>query len=156
ACPGTHITERKFIMGIHRFLGQFFSNPRTEKRKTRRLRTNSRKLWLEALEDRTLPAVTLLGAPDWSPQGPGPITPATPCTQLEEGAANGIAADPFNADVIFLSTTNGGVWRTTNATAASPTWTPLTDQYPSLSMGACAISPLDSTGAMRTASTPLA
>jgi hypothetical protein len=79
----------------------------------------------------------------------------TPFVRLQVGAANGIGADPFSADLIFLSTVNGGVWRTTDGTSASPTWQPLTDQFPSLSMGACAISPLDSIGAMRTASTPL-
>src|SRR5205085_2373684 len=42
-----------------------------------------------------------------------------------------------------------------NATALNPTWTTATDQFPSLSIGAVAVSPLDSTGAARTAATPL-
>ena len=38
---------------------------------------------------------------------------------------------------------HGGIWRTTNASAASPNWTPLIDDFPGLSIGAIAISPRD-------------
>jgi hypothetical protein len=111
---------------------------------------------LDVLEDRSLPSVTLLGAPDWVEQGPGPIGNGFGVQKLEAGATNGIAADPFDANLLFVGTVNGGVWRTTNATALNPHWTTATDQLPSLSIGAVAISPLDNTGAARTAATPLA
>jgi hypothetical protein len=46
---------------------------------------------------------------------------------------------------MYAATVNGGIWKTTNATSASPTWTPLTDQaFPSsLSINSIAISPVD-------------
>jgi hypothetical protein len=71
-------------------------------------------------------------------QGPGPSQngqlegiPNRPVT----GAVNGLAAHPTNADILYLGAVNGGVWRTTNATAAEPVWTPLTDAQSSLSIG---------------------
>ncbi len=52
------------------------------------------------------------------------------------GAIHTLLAHPTNADVLYAGATNGGVWKTTNATAASPTWTPLTDTQSSQSIGA--------------------
>jgi len=113
----------------------------------------SRRKWamsaIEQFEARTLLAVNLLGVPDWIEQGPGPIRHAqtegmnnTPVA----GAVHAVAAHPTNADILFVGTVNGGVWRTTNASAASPSWTPLTDQFPSLSIGAMEFDPADATG----------
>ena len=84
----------------------------------------------------------------WVEQGPGPILrgqsegiPNNPVS----GAVTGIAVDPLNANTVYLATVNGGVWKTTNATAPSPTWFPLTDQQlPALSINSLALSPLDS------------
>jgi hypothetical protein len=83
----------------------------------------------------------------WVAQGPGPILngqeeglPNNPVS----GGINAIAANPSNADVVYLGAVNGGIWKTTNATAASPTWTPLTDTLLSaLSINSMAVSPLD-------------
>src|SRR4051794_22175273 len=67
-----------------------------------------------------------------SPEGPIP----------ESGAIQAIAVQ--TADTVYVGTVNGGVWKTTNATDASPTWIPLTDsQLPALSINSLAISPLD-------------
>ena len=86
----------------------------------------------------------------WKEQGPGPIingqdigltNPNNPVS----GAVNAIATVPGNANTVYVGTVNGGIWKTTNATAATPTWTPLTDtQLPALSIRSLAISPLDS------------
>jgi len=86
-------------------------------------------------------------AQTWVEQGPGPTLngqaeglPGNPVS----GAINAIAptTDP---DVLYVGTVNGGIWKTINATAASPTWTPLTDQQlPALSISSLAISPADS------------
>ncbi len=96
------------------------------------------------------------GVPQWLEQGPGVsangqvenIPPNDPVA----GAVQAIAAHPFDPDVIFVGATNGGVWRTTDGGAH---WTPLTDQFPSLSIGDVTISPLDSSGNPVDASTPL-
>lgn len=86
--------------------------------------------------------------PEWIEQGPGPIHVG----QVEgitnrpvAGAVKSIAPHPENADVIYIGTVNGGVWKTENAMAESPTWTPLTDHLPSLAIGSICFSPLDQT-----------
>jgi hypothetical protein len=73
----------------------------------------------------------LAQAPAWVEQGPGPILninnveglPGNPAA----GAINAIVPSPRSADIVFVGTVNGGVWKTSDATAANPTWTPLTD-----------------------------
>ena len=77
----------------------------------------------------------------WVEQGPGPIRYG----QVEGmsaqsnpvyGAIERIAVNPSDPNIMLIGSVNGGVWRTTNATAANPTWSPVTDFLPSLSMGA--------------------
>jgi hypothetical protein len=62
------------------------------------------------------------------------------------GAVRTIAVQPGSSDVLYLGTVNGGIWKTTNGSAASPTWTPLTDGLPSLSVGDIQFDPTDGTG----------
>ncbi|MGB4858167.1 MAG: hypothetical protein WBP11_02460, partial [Dokdonella sp.] len=62
------------------------------------------------------------------------------------GAVQAIAAHPTNANILYVGAVNGGIWRTYDATAAKPTWAPLTDQLPSQSIGALAFDPLDAAG----------
>jgi photosystem II stability/assembly factor-like uncharacterized protein len=85
----------------------------------------------------------------WVPQGPGPTLNGEvehiPGDNPVIGAVKAIVADPNHADIIYIGAVNGGVWKTTNATAASPNWTPLTDQFPSLSIGALEMDPTDPT-----------
>jgi hypothetical protein len=82
-------------------------------------------------------------------QGPGLITgqqneqlpvqnnPAT-------GAVQALAIDPTNPNVVYAGTVGGGVWKTANATDASPTWQPLTDQQlPFLDINSLAVSPVN-------------
>lgn len=59
------------------------------------------------------------------------------------GAVNQVLTHPTNPDVIYVGAVNGGVWRTTNATAASPIWTRLTDALRSPSIGALEFDPTD-------------
>ncbi len=63
------------------------------------------------------------------------------------GAIQAVAVNPLNADQVFVGTVNGGVWRTDDINATQninghnvpfPTWTPLTDQFPSLSISSLA------------------
>ena len=76
----------------------------------------------------------------WVEQGPGPI-PGDGV--LASGAINAIAADPTNANRVFVAAVNGGIWGTQNATDTNPTWTPLTDHKESLSMRGIVFDPLD-------------
>jgi photosystem II stability/assembly factor-like uncharacterized protein len=48
------------------------------------------------------------------------------------------AYHPLNPNIIYIGAANGGVWKSTNN---GSTWFPLTDNMPSLSMGAIAIDP---------------
>jgi hypothetical protein len=59
------------------------------------------------------------------------------------GAIHTVVAHPTDADTLYIGAVNGGIWRTTNATAGSPSWTPLTDALPSLSIGALEMDPSD-------------
>src|SRR3954468_24788278 len=52
------------------------------------------------------------------------------------GAVNVLAVHPTNSSIMLIGAVNGGVWRTTNATSANPTWSPTTDFISSLSIGA--------------------
>jgi hypothetical protein len=94
--------------------------------------------------------LTILPAPlqpSWVEQGPGPLLGgqvAIPPDDAVAGAINTIAVSPTDPDLVYVGAVNGGIWQTTNATAASPTWIPLTDQQlPALSIRSLAISPAD-------------
>ncbi|HLJ95696.1 MAG TPA: hypothetical protein VKU02_21145 [Gemmataceae bacterium] len=88
-----------------------------------RLRQGFRPM-VEALEGRLAPAA-------WNPIGPTNIG----------GRIVGLAADPTDANTIYIAAAGGGVWKTNNATNANPTWTPLTDTQSTLFMGSIAIAP---------------
>jgi hypothetical protein len=114
---------------------------------------------IERLEHRRMLAIVAPGIPQWISQGPAPIVngqaPDGSSSIGVVGKTNAIATDPFNPDLLFVGTDNGGIWRTQNATADPPTWTPLTDYMPSPGIGDVEISPFDALGNPRTAATPL-
>src|SRR5437762_2152349 len=81
----------------------------------------------------------------WTAQGPAPtrngqVQNLNPNNEVA-GAIHAVVAHPTNPNFLYVGAVNGGVWRTTNATAASPTWTPLTDFEQSLSIGALEMDP---------------
>ncbi|HEX7932712.1 MAG TPA: sialidase family protein [Paraburkholderia sp.] len=84
----------------------------------------------------------------WVEQGPGPILNG----QTEglsgnpvSGASIAIAPDLTHPGVVYIGTVNGGVWKTANINAATPSWVSLTDlKLPALSINSLALSPLDS------------
>src|SRR5688572_12761774 len=84
----------------------------------------------------------------WTFAGPAPITGGE-----VEGIANGpvsgavqaIVAHPTNPDIVWIGSTNGGVWKTTNATSVNPQWTPLTDGALSLQIASLSLDPTDPT-----------
>lgn len=103
----------------------------------------------EALEARRLLSISV--GPVWTEQGPGPIlngdvqVPAQ--SNPNTGAVNKVVLDASDPNTAYAATVNGGIWVThdVNSTSSSgPSWTPLTDLYPSLSVTSLATSPLDS------------
>ncbi|MBL7044120.1 MAG: pre-peptidase C-terminal domain-containing protein [Pirellulaceae bacterium] len=124
-----------------------------------------RHLQHEALEDRRLLTIDLAGVPDWIEQGSRPITQAVdaPPDDPSSGGVEDIAIDPNDPSHMFAATISGGIWRTHDGNRPfnglddgggggaddpleQPSWTPLTDQYPSLATGGIAFDPLDATG----------
>jgi hypothetical protein len=88
----------------------------------------------------------------WVAQGPGPsrngqVENVSPPNNNNEvvGAIHTVAAHPNDANILYVGGVNSGIWRTGNAMAASPNWTPLTDNFPSLSIGALEFDPTDTT-----------
>ena len=57
------------------------------------------------------------------------------------GRTSALATHPTNPDILYAGGAQGGVWKTTNATSGSPTWTPLTDDQASLAIGDIAVAP---------------
>src|SRR5690348_1622703 len=97
---------------------------------------------LERLEDRCMFSST-----PWVLQGPAPALNSpgvvVPPNNPVSGAIQAVAASPTNPNVLYVGAANGGVWRTSDATAASPDWKPLTDSLPSQSIGALSLDPTD-------------
>jgi Ca2+-binding RTX toxin-like protein/methionine-rich copper-binding protein CopC len=86
----------------------------------------------------------------WVGQGPaatenGQLEPNTSPNRRVTGAIHTVLAHPTNPDILYIGAVNGGIWKTTNATATIPTWTPQTDFNSSLSLGAMAFDPTDAT-----------
>lgn len=108
---------------------------------------------IEPLESRLLLSATAIaGLPTWLEQGPGSLVDggsAVPQDNAVSGALQSIAVNPNDATQIIAGTVNGGVWRSTNADPNNPSsikWTPLSDQMPSLAIGAVAFDTSDATG----------
>ncbi len=59
------------------------------------------------------------------------------------GAIRIAAPHPSDANIVYVGAVNGGVWKTTDAMAPTPSWQPLTDDARSLSIGALAFDPTD-------------
>ena len=54
------------------------------------------------------------------------------------GRITGVAVNPFNTGTMYVATAGGGVWKTVNG---GKNWNPLTDNQPTLTMGAIALAP---------------
>ena len=74
---------------------------------------------------------------NWTPIGPRPANSGGSVGSVS-GRIGAIAVDHTNADIVYLGGAQGGIWKTTNG---GGTWTPLTDDQPSLAVGAIAIDP---------------
>src|SRR5438128_2575248 len=101
--------------------------------------------WLP-LENAAPLATDFPGPSAWTSIGPQPINVAPGVFPFNGSPSNSgrvaaLAVDPRNPDVAFLGAAAGGVWKTIDG---GVTWTPLTDQQPSLSTGSIAIDPTNS------------
>lgn len=72
----------------------------------------------------------------WVPIGPRPTDQGS--TYVTAGRVNAIAIDPRSSDTVYVGAAEGGVWKTTDG---GTSWTPLTDDQPSLANGAIALDP---------------
>ena len=104
---------------------------------------------VDKLSERPASALQTIGGDIWVAQGPGPsdngqVENIVPNDEVV-GAIHTVVAHPTNPDILYIGATNGGVWKTTNATAGTPHWEPLIDQQGSLSIGALAFDPTDVT-----------
>jgi len=84
----------------------------------------------------------------WTAEGPAPLEFAqienvTPNDEAE-GATHTVVAHPTDPNTVYIGGVNGGIWKTTNATALRPSWQQQTDTELSLSIGALAFDPTDS------------
>jgi hypothetical protein len=109
--------------------------------KSLRARTHHapRRLFLERLEGRRLLSVSS-GRLTWTAQGPAPINESS---FIQSRAIPAIAADPTNANNLYIGGVNGGIWHTTDALDPSPYWVPQSVFLGSLSIGSLSFTPLD-------------
>lgn len=94
--------------------------------------------------------VTLSIRGDWMEQGGastknGQLPTATSPDRKVTGAIHTVLTHPTDPDTLYIGAVNGGIWKTSNATATNPSWLPQTDFLGSLSMGAMAFDPTDGT-----------
>lgn len=81
-----------------------------------------------------------LSSSSWTFIGPGALNTGG-SNGVVSGRIAGIAAHPTDSNTIYIAAAGGGVWKTTNG---GTTWTSLTDAQTTLSMGAIAMAPSNS------------
>jgi len=93
-------------------------------------------------------SVSFIFGPIWTPLGPAPIPNGqtdpnlNPANELAvSGRVTAIAVDPANAQIAYVGTAQGGLYRTMDQ---GVTWQPLMDSAQSLAIGAITIDPTDS------------
>ncbi len=77
---------------------------------------------------------------DWTELGPRPEN--DPQFGAVAGRLTSVAVDlakDASGNTVYLGAADGGLWKSTNALAAQPTFTPIGDNLPSLSIGAIAL-----------------
>ncbi len=104
----------------------------------------------------TLATRALAATPSWTALGPSQIPGGQTDTThggppgsnpfaagTVSGRVSAVAVDPTDPNVVYCGGAQGGVWKTTNALSATPTWTPISDFEASLAIGDIAIDPVD-------------
>ena len=91
-----------------------------------------------------------MATPKWTEKGPSPILsggnvrlPSSPEAKggPQTGAVQVVLNHPTDANILWAGSVNGGIWKSTNANTAAPTWTPVSDTAPSKSITSLAIDP---------------
>ncbi|MFK7962121.1 MAG: WD40/YVTN/BNR-like repeat-containing protein [Phycisphaerales bacterium] len=78
---------------------------------------------------------------NYTPVGPRPIVSEFWSGNDDaSGRVVGITPHPTNPDIVYIVSASGGAWKTVDR---GDTWTPLTDELPTLNGGALAIHPVD-------------
>jgi hypothetical protein len=87
-------------------------------------------------------AQPMISSTSWTALGPQPIPNGQTSTVPHpvNGRVSAIAVHPTNPDIVFVSSANGGVFRSLNG---GQTWTPVFDNAASLAIGALAFAPSD-------------
>lgn len=127
------VTVNPFVRLLKRHLPRWFAAQKKVRRRNRTPLSHH----VERLEDRSLLSANVPLDPtgvNWIPVGPSPILQGiNPAREPVTGRVTGIAADPTDANTVYVATAGGGIWKTTNATNPNgPSWTPLTDHIPNL------------------------
>ena len=94
-----------------------------------------------------LPGVPLLGGCDWTEVGPSPEDDSRDSATAYlygnvSGRVTSLALDTSGGQTtLYVGTAYGGVWKSTNSTSGSPTFSPISDPTQSLAVGAVALDP---------------
>jgi len=89
------------------------------------------------------------GAQEWEPLGPAPLQfggSENIVDRPSSGAIHAVATHPSDADIVYVASVGGGIWKTVNAADASPTWVQQSDGIASLNFGDIVFDPADPTG----------
>lgn len=82
------------------------------------------------------------GTPVWTSIGPTRANKTQNDIKLEvtdSGRLRNILPDPTDPNKVYLLSSSGGIWKTTNFEAAYPTWVPITDKVITTSGGSAAL-----------------
>src|SRR5260370_32371089 len=85
--------------------------------------------------------VPLSPIPTWVSIGPTNATFETngvPINGVDSGRARTILPDPADVNTVYLLTSGGALWKTTNILRTNPTWVPKTDALPTTGGGSVA------------------
>ena len=89
-----------------------------------------------------------IGGSIWAPAGGAPVWRGDSGVAHGEvtGAIQAVVQHPLEPGTLIIGAVNGGIWKTTNAWAATPEWRPKSDHSPSLSISSLTVDTTDPTG----------
>ncbi len=124
-----------------------------------RYRAHRQKMQLRAMRDASSRTAGIDAVPHatsattWTPLGPRPLASDASGFEVQDygwvaGRVTAVAVDPADGtgNTVYIGGAYGGVWKSTNAGSlsanpSSVTWTPVTDNQPTLAVGSIAIQP---------------